>query len=532
MNRIIKLIGIVCLTMFIIAASLKAGEIHDASASGDLNKVKALLEADSTLLESRDDRLSYQGNTPLISACWRPGSNNWQATVANFLIDSGSNINARNNNGATPLYFAVKDFDLTQRLIEKGADINIRAYGDYTPLHQAAFSGNLKVVKLLIDHGADPNANGAEGTAVHFIIKTNRANEQMIKLLVENGTKLNQSFSFGNTELHLAVFEGLTEIIPILVKLGADVNITNDYGHTPLYYAALHGYHKAADALIAAGADKNTILETNYGKAPQLNETLKKGEAWLWYLGGNSTPYLGYAVRTKGHLLIFNPTEIDESPEAGLANGRLNPNELADQKITTLILYKSYQGQFDKPSVSELAKRLPIANFVLNFKPTPDTAYDNYIPPYKLVSPHESFSMGDIQVHTIPAVGKVWFGGEAMSYLVEVDGVKIFHAGLHVTANTASDVEKYRKEIDFLKPFGPIDIAILPINGNHLWWVDYESYFYMIDQLSPKSIYLIGDGAAKGEHKKCIEILKARNIPVFYPDGGIAVGQRFPYMKD
>ena len=279
-------------------------------------------------------------------------------------------------------------------------------------------------------------------------------------------------------------------------------------------------------------ADTSTILERNYGKATQLNETLKKGEAYLWYLGGNSPPYFGYAVKTKRNLLLFNPTEINKSSEAGLANGYLNPNELSDQNITVLILYKSYQGRFDRPSVPELAKQLPVTNFVLNFEPTPDTAYGNYIPPYKIASPNESFSMGDIQIHTIPAAAKAWFGGEGLGYLVEVDGLKIFHAGLHTTGNNAPDVEKYRKEIDFLKPFGPVDIVILPVNSNHVWWIDYKSYLYLIDQLSPKAIYLIGDKSVKNEHKKCMEVLKARDVPVFYPEGGIAVGQRFHYQRD
>jgi ankyrin repeat protein len=81
--------------------------------------VKALLEADPTLLESKDDQLSYRGNTPLISACWGWASHNPQLTtaVANFLIDKGANIHTKNNNGGTPLYFALRDFDLTQRLI-------------------------------------------------------------------------------------------------------------------------------------------------------------------------------------------------------------------------------------------------------------------------------------------------------------------------------------------------------------------------------------------------------------------------------
>ena len=529
-----KTIIILNILIALFTTRLRAGEIHDAAAAGDLNKVKALLEADSTLLESKDDRDqgNLKDNTPLISACWGPGSNNWEATVANYLLDKGANVNARNEIGATPLYFATKDFDLTQRLIAKGANVNIRAFGDYTPLHQAASSGNLKVAKLLIDHGADPNANGSAGTILHELIyRKLESGTEMAKLLLKGGAKINQKFSSGNTELHLAALNDYADIIPVLVKYGANINAINEYGHTPLYYAARHGHHKTADALIAAGANKNTIVEANYSKAPQLNDKLKRGEAYLWYLGGTGSPSAGYAVKTKEHLLIFNPPEIDDSHEAGLANGHLNPNELAGQKITALILYPSYQGRSTRPSVSELGEKLSGINVVLNFKPTADTAGGSELPPYHLAAPHENFSVDGVQIHTIPAVRQLWFSREGLGYLVEADGVRIFHAGAHAPGNEASEMEKYRKEIDFLKPFGPIDIAILPVNGRHMWWIDYQSYLYLIDQLSPKAIYLIGDDLAKGEQQKCIEVLRARNVPVAYPEGGIAVGERFHYVR-
>lgn len=518
--------------LYLGAAGLYAGEIHIAAAAGDLNKVKALLEADPTLLEAKDEQISYLGNTPLISACWAPPIGIPQVAVANFLIDKGANINAKNNNGATPLYFATKNFDLAQYLITLGADVNIRAYGDFTPLYQAAFSGNLKVAKLLIDHGADVNASGGQGTVLRGIIyyKTESGTE-MANLLLDNGAKL-QKFSYGNTELHFAALNDYADIIPVLAEHGADVNAVNEYGRTPLYYAAMHGHIKTAEALFAAGANKNSILETNYGKTPQLYEKLKEGEAYLWYLGGKESPYNSYAVKTKEHLLIFNPSEIDDSQDAGLANGYLNPNKLVDQKITAFILYPSYQGRIKQPSISELAKRLPGINVVLNFKPVGDSAYNNLIPAYHMAAAYENFSIDGIKVHSIPAAGKVWFSSEGMGYLVEADGMKIFHAGVHVTSNKASDVEKYRNGIDSLKRFGPIDIAILPVNGRHLWWIDYESYLYLIDQLSPKAIYLIGDDRMVEEHKKCLEVLKASAIPVFYPEGGIAIGQRFHYLRE
>ena len=120
-----------------------------------------------------------------------------------------------------------------------------------------------------------------------------------------------------------------------------------------------------------------------------------------------------------------------------------------------------------------------------------------------------------------------------MGYLVEADGVKVFHAGLHVSDNNASNVVKYRKEIDFLKPFGPIDIAILSVYGhnNIVVGTAYEPYLYLLDQLSPKAVYLLGANNPE-QYPKCVEVLRARNIPVAYPEGGIAVGERFHYLRN
>ncbi len=138
--------------------------------------------------------------------------------------------------------------------------------------------------------------------------------------------------------------------------------------------------------------------------------------------------------------------------------------------------------------------------------------------------------MGGIRVHTIPAMLQVFFESEGLGYLVEADGVKIFHPGLHVSGNEDSQMAKYRKEIDFLKPFGPIDFAILPIKGRHISPA-YEPYLYLLDQFSPKAVYLTGDDLVTDEHRKCVKVLSARDIPVAYPEGGVAMGERFHYLR-
>lgn len=501
---------------------LWAGEIHDAAAAGDLNKVKSLLETDSTLSESKDN----EDKTPLNVACATR-----QAAVANFLLDKGADINTKSYfYEYTPLLYAASyfapfrdsDFELVQRLIALGSDINVQGYNGITPLHRAAQAGNLRVAKLLLDHGADPNiydkyrgpfgyAYGS-GTPLKYAITC--PDKEMAKFLIERGAKLNRKDSLGNTELHLSVLTGNTDLTKFLIEHGSDVNAVNKYNHTALYYAAKHGYRSVADVLIAAGAKKNTITESNYGKPKQLSARLKEGEAYIWYLE------FGFAVKTKNHLLVFNPPAIDESLEAGLSNGLLNPSELAGQKITIFL-----NDRYGERNFENLAKRMSGAGIVLS-KNLVARVEDTDVSPYHPANPNESFSVGSIQVHTIPAV----FGG--MGYLVEVDGVKIFDAGRHLSDDKASNVAKFRKEIDFLKPFGPIDIAFLFINTH-----DYrnepafEHYLYMVDQLSPKAIYLIG-GNIFEQLTKCSEVLKVRNIPVAYMEGGLAKGERFNYPSN
>ena len=73
------------------------GEIHDAAKNGNLEKVKALLEANPDLVSSRDEH----GMTPL----------HWAAAggsevVAELLLASNAVINATDNGGATPLHYA------------------------------------------------------------------------------------------------------------------------------------------------------------------------------------------------------------------------------------------------------------------------------------------------------------------------------------------------------------------------------------------------------------------------------------------
>jgi len=527
-NRGGSLVPLLVLASLVMVSPSGAGEIHEAAVAGDVAKVRALLDADPSLLESRDD----MGNTPLISACFTPPGVRPRADVARLPMGRGADVNAKNNWGGTALYLATEDADLLRNLLEKGAEVNVKAFVGITPLHQAAMGGHIEGAKVLIEHGANLNARSSDGTALHQIINLSHllsdrrdANAEMAKLLVESGLEL-QEFALGNTELHLAALKGHAHLVPLLVQHGADVNARNDFGHTALHYAAQHGYRSVADALITLGANASDAAEANYGPPPQLTAPLSEGEAHLWPLRGPA-PCTGYAVKTRSHLLIFDPPRPDESLEAGLANGNLNPQELAGQKAIVLLTRPRHPHV--APTLSALARALPGADLVLGFEPKADELGDGVAPAYRLAAAHETVILDGVRIDPIPALLRTFVGrANGMGYLVRCDGIKVFHSGTHGATGERSQLEAYRRQIDYLKPFGPIDFAILPVTGRHLT-VAYEPFLYLVDQLAPAAVYLGGDELASGEPRKCREVLGARDVPVEYPEGGLALGRRFHF---
>jgi hypothetical protein len=78
------------------------------------------------------------------------------------LLRKGANVNARDENGTTPLHWAafLGHVDVVRLLLERGAEVNARSKGGWTPLHYAA---DADIVRLLLEHGADPSIRNRDG---------------------------------------------------------------------------------------------------------------------------------------------------------------------------------------------------------------------------------------------------------------------------------------------------------------------------------------------------------------------------------
>lgn len=107
-------------------------------------------------------------------------------------------------------------------------------------LKKAARTGNLELVKLLVDMGTDVNAKGyGAATALHYASVNGHID--VVQFLIKQGADVNSADDKGGTALIYSVWKRHIKIVRILIKSGANVNaITND-GRTALGVAQAEG---------------------------------------------------------------------------------------------------------------------------------------------------------------------------------------------------------------------------------------------------------------------------------------------------
>jgi cytohesin len=175
--------------------------------------------------------------------------------MARLLIRHGATLNVRNkDNGATPLHEAAQKghLDVVQVLLANGADPAIRDNSNATALDEALRYRHIAVVSLLMDKSGASSGEAAQRQLQDAVM---RGQIDMVSLLLQRGADPNLRTASGSTLLHDAALKGYRDIAERLLASGARVNERNSSGATPLHDAALGGFRNIVELLIAKGAD-------------------------------------------------------------------------------------------------------------------------------------------------------------------------------------------------------------------------------------------------------------------------------------
>ena len=221
--------------------STRVIEILKAARSGDVIRVKHLLEQDRRLIAARDPL----GNTALILATtfghsevaklllsagvkpdiFEAASIGRTELVAQFLSKDAELLDSYSPEGFTAVALAAHfgQIDTLEFLIAQGANINAVSKHpmNVTPLHAALFGLQIGAAKILLKAGADvrPKRGGAGWPRA------------------------------GWTALHYAAGFGLTELARSFLDNGAELDASDDEGKTPIDVALGAGYTEVADLL-------------------------------------------------------------------------------------------------------------------------------------------------------------------------------------------------------------------------------------------------------------------------------------------
>lgn len=177
------------------------------------------------------------------------------------ILETQPDLENKDHKGRTPLMIATyhSDIDIAEMLIFAGADVNAQDDLLNTPHLYAGANGNLSILKMTLDHGANFKIyNRYGGTAL--IPAAERRHLDIVKTLTEiPNYPIDHINKLGWTALLEAIILGSrsdvqVSVVNVLINAGADVNIPDNDGVSPLQHAKNMGMDEISNILKEANA--------------------------------------------------------------------------------------------------------------------------------------------------------------------------------------------------------------------------------------------------------------------------------------
>ncbi|KAK1938160.1 Ankyrin-1 [Phytophthora citrophthora] len=211
--------------------------------------------------------------------------------VAISLIRSGQvQVNAATRDGGwTPLHLAVitEEIEVINELLATGAMLDAVDADGQTPLLQACLGGQLKLVRLLLNAGANPSHQNKQAhSPLHYLSAFCR-DRQLLRDIIANGADVNAKSMKLNTPMHFAAMNGNEVATQVLLEHGASASVINEDKRSVVYLAK-KWRHRSVEDLVRPPEDEDDRINIHSSSShhkPKPSHAMATRQAQLRSMG-------------------------------------------------------------------------------------------------------------------------------------------------------------------------------------------------------------------------------------------------------
>jgi hypothetical protein len=242
-------------------------------------------------------------------------------------------------------------------LIDGGSDVNAANHRGETPLMLAALTNRLSSVKLLLEKGAKVNAATTSDNTVRngplqrigltpLFFSAPYGSPELIRTLLDAGAKVNLQDARGFSPLMLAVASETqdVEVTRLLLKAGADVSLKSKAGETALDWALKYGNREVIAALRTKGAKTGLAYSAPARQgAPNQGDVAARLEKSVALLQHSSTIFFTKSGCVGCHHQPMTALAVRAARDAGL---RVDEAAAKEQLNTMRLQWASSREEF------------------------------------------------------------------------------------------------------------------------------------------------------------------------------------------
>ena len=228
------------------------------------------------MFESEDidiDAATHIGTTALIRA-----ASSGHVDLVKLLMSRGADPTKANWYGSV-LHCAAEagQCESIRYLLDSGVNIDLRDDFGRTPLHCATDQRHIFAIELLLDRGADPNARDHEGIMLIHDAAQTGDERLMRRLLRDERVDISATTVRGQTALHCAAIGGHAKIVCMLLDVGVEIDAKDGGRGSALHLAASWGREDVVRLLAQAGANVNAQSDHESSQELLLEHGAEKG---------------------------------------------------------------------------------------------------------------------------------------------------------------------------------------------------------------------------------------------------------------